>query len=167
MKKNKLNLRKKDVIKALSFINPKKPMGTDLFNVVARISVSIALESIILRKSKNNNIEIFLIKRLKNQSYARMWHVPGTILRSGETEKKAFLRLAKEEIGISFESVKFVGTFNNSKDERGHSFSLLHLCEIKGGPEKNWFSITNFPREMINFQRENFIPKALALFNAE
>lgn len=167
MKKSRSESKKQKIIKALNFVDPSKPMGTELFNAVARISVSVAIEAIVLRKNKKNNkIEVFLTKRLKNQAYSKMWHMPGTILRPGETEKKAFLRLSKEEFKAPVKPIKLIEMFNNTKAERGHALHLLYLCKVENSSKENWFSITNLPLPIVECHRDIFIPKAVAFFES-
>jgi len=157
MEKNSATIKK--AIKCLAIIDPRKPMGTELFNIIARLTVSVAIDMVALRKSKKGT-EIYLTKRLPGQSYSGKWHIPGTIIRPGEMEKDAFLRLEKKEFKTKLKCIRFIGYHNNIKEERGHFINLIFCCKIKKN-NTNWFFIDNLPNLMVDFQKKISIPMVI------
>jgi len=149
----------KKAIESLAHIDPKKPMGKELFDAVARISISVAIETVALRKNNNNGkIEVFLTKRLKNETHPGMFHIPGTILRPRETYEKAIRRIEYKEFKCQIVSYRFINIFNNIDELRGHTLQLIYICSIENINSKNWFSISNLPKSIISYHGDIVIP---------
>ncbi|MDD4412642.1 MAG: NUDIX domain-containing protein [Patescibacteria group bacterium] len=146
----------------LGRIDPKKPLGTELFNMIARVSVSVGFETLALRQG-DEGVEIFLTQRRTNEAYAGEYHSPGTILRPGEEMEDAFKRLEEEEFKSKLISWKFIGFNNYLTEVRGHSFAVLYLCELDDSSD-NWFPVDDLPQPMVNHHEKIIIPKAVAAF---
>jgi ADP-ribose pyrophosphatase YjhB (NUDIX family) len=155
----------KNAAKVLKRVNPKLPYGTELFNELARITIGIAIEAVILRNTPKGK-EIFLSKRKEEESYGGLWHCPGTFLRTGETTESAFTRLEeKEDIGKILNK-KFAGFDNNLHEKRGHVVHLIFACEVETFPNSNgaWFLIDALPVETVDHHKMVVIPMALSKF---
>lgn len=150
---------------AVRQLDPGKPMGTELFDALARITVSVAFEAVALRRDSTGNVEVFLVQRREDDTaYPCEWHCPGSVLRSGESEDDVFARLATREFGVPIVQRRFVINFNHNNEQRGHFFSVIYLCEIRGGEDSHWFSVDNLPAKMVGHHRDYLIPLALAAF---
>ncbi len=156
---------KTNAAKALAQIDPKQPLGAELFEAVARVSISLAHELVALRQ-RGDQTEVLLLQRGPNEVYPSLWHCPGSVLRPGETENDVFNRLAQGKNGVSVISRDFIGRDNNPGEVRGHFYHLVFLCEVDlsvdfGG---RWFSIDNLPETTLEHHREVVIPMAVKAF---
>ncbi len=154
------------LIKLLQRIDPHKPLGTELYDAIAKVSLSIAIEALTLRRGKNG-IEIFLTKRSEKEAYPGMWHSPGTIRRPGEELDDAFLRLETREFKNKLNSKKFVKFSDCPNEERGHFFLLLYLCCIDNDNSDNWFPFDNLPEPMVDHHKDYLIPEAVKAFKLQ
>ncbi len=147
--------------------NPQKGLGTELFNAIARLKVTMTPEIVCFRKNVTTNIlEVYLTSRaLSDTAYPGQWHIPGSAMRSTEEIEDVFLRLEKKEIGLNIVSKKFVFHFNNPKEVRGHFFSLVYFGILKEGEGLGkWFSVDNLPLNTVAHHRDVMIPYAVKLF---
>lgn len=154
---------KRSAILALKDLNPRLPYGTELFNEIARVTVTTCIEAVILR-TKFNSIEVFLAKRPLGEAYGGFWHCPGTFLRVGEDEADAFKRLEEKEKVGKFINKRFISYKNNSHEERGHIIQLIYLCDIEPvvGNAGTWFPVDKLPKNIVENHRDIIIPKAVA-----
>ena len=85
-----------ELIRGLKQIDPSKPYTPELFDALALLIISVAIEAVCLRVNpQTKKIEVLLTQRsLKNTAYPGEWHCPGSILRRGEDIKDVFERLA-------------------------------------------------------------------------
>jgi ADP-ribose pyrophosphatase YjhB (NUDIX family) len=165
---NDYDLAKTNAIEALKSINPMKPYGTDLFNGLARLTVTLAIEAVCLRFNPiNREYEVYLTQRsLDESAYPDEWHCPGSTFRVGETEEDVFDRLSIREFGSNLLSKVFVAKFNNTKEARGHFFSLIYLCNLQNDNSfmGRWFPVNWLPKKIIDHHRDVIIPMAVKAF---
>ena len=156
-----------DIAKALGGVDPTKPYGTELFNAIALLSVSVAVETVSLRRGESG-IEVYMTQRAANDTaYPGEWHCPGSFIRPGEKISDVLRRLEEKETGISFVSVREIATFNNPEETRGHIFQVVHLCTINGQGKGKWFPLNRLPKKTVGNHRNVIIPLALKAFATE
>jgi ADP-ribose pyrophosphatase YjhB (NUDIX family) len=141
---------------ALNLIPPDKPLGTELFNAVARHSVGVAHETVLVRRNKVGWLEVFLTQRGPNEAYPNAWHCPGTYLRAGEGLVDVFARLSVREYGAKIVSAKFL-TGKYMPEERYLTMDdKIFLIEVEGEPTTphgRWFPADKLPDGTIDFHR--------------
>ena len=157
---------KERVVQALSLIDPTKPHGTNLFNALARVTVSSGIEAVCLRRDPGlRKIKVLLVQRsLDDTAYAGEWHCPGSILRPGEEFSDVFNRLGKLEFKGSVFPKQLVGHYNNVHEQRGHFLSIIYLCETDGA-SGTWHTVDSLPENTVDHHRNFVIPMAVKKFN--
>lgn len=167
VKKPKPLGRKKRIklIKFLRRIDRNQPLGTELYDAIALLSLSVAIEALTLRQGKNG-IEIFLTKRLETDTaYPGMYHSPGTVRRPGETLETGFARLEAREFKGKLKSWTFIKNHDDSGEARGHFMGLLYLCESgENFPEGSWYPVDDLPQPMVPGHEKVLIPIAVKAF---
>ena len=164
-----------ELIKLLGQIDPYLPYGLELFNALAPLGVNPAIEAVCIRMHQPQNsrpavipeLDVYLTKRSKNETaYPGQWHVPGSIMRPGETYEVVFDRLSKKEFGGTISSWKFVTIVNNTHEERGHFLSLVHLCHLKErkNSKGRWFPVSRIPKNTLLCHRRKIIRAAIGAF---
>ena len=63
--------------KFLARVNPNKPYGAELFNALARLTLTVACEAVYTRKNPQGETEVYLTVREENEVYAGALHCPG------------------------------------------------------------------------------------------
>ena len=150
-----------ELLRLLGQIDPHQPYGHELFNALARLMPTVAVEAVCLSPSLRGT-EILLTQRKANESYPSQWHCPGSILRIGEEFEDVFKRLEQHEFGCQLLSKEFIGNLNNPEEVRGHGLSMVYLCEVEAEPPKGqWFLLDNLPENMVSFHRDHLIPFVL------
>lgn len=152
-----------------NIVLPKQGLEADLFNALARITVTMAVETVALRiNAKTKKIEVYLTQRSPHETaYPGQWHCPGTVMRRMEEIDDMFLRLEKREFGIKILSKKFIAHFNNPKETRGHFFTLLYLCVLEEGTGLgHWFPVAKLPENTPWHHRKTIIPAAVKKFTS-
>lgn len=113
---------------------------------------SIAIDTVILRTKPYTKFEedtqivprqlqVLLVRRPGE----KLWHLPGTILRLGETPKAAINRVMDTD-NMYLEQL-YTMADNVERDERGHIISIVYIGVVKGDIEVSdafesaWFSI--------------------------
>ena len=156
---------KKAAVEALAKIDPEKPLGTELFNAILRMSVGVAVEVVSIRLNAKNGLEVLLVWRDETApAYRNTWHCPGTFLRPAESEDEAIERLAKNEPGCQMRIIKKVGWDDNPSEERGHCIHPIFLVELIGKSKGKWFPVNNLPPETVEHHRQVIIPMAVEAF---
>jgi len=96
---------------------------------------SIAVDTVILRvmdseevsarQVANKQIQVLLVKKPSETN----WHLPGTILRLGETPRDAIERIASDKIDVSNIHFEQLYTLADDiyRDERGHIISIVYI----------------------------------------
>ncbi len=147
----------------LRLINPHKPLGTKLFDAIARVSVSVAFEAVALRRNRQTGeTEVFLIQRPENDSaYPGQWHVPGSVLHPSENDEHVLKRLSRREFGVPIIKSKFVAMVSTPGEVRGHFLSLVYRVELDGDPKNgNWFPVNKLPKQTVETHKKYIIPLA-------
>jgi 8-oxo-dGTP diphosphatase len=79
---------------------------------------------------------IVLIER-GHDPFKGCWALPGGFVDVGETVEDACVREAKEETSLDVRIVKLMGVYSDpSRDPRGHTVSVVFICEVVGGELK-------------------------------
>jgi len=163
--------RKKLLIELLKEVDPKKPYGTELFDALALLTVSVPIEAVCLRwNTASQKVEVYLAQRSPDDTaYPDKWHCPGSFIRPGEEIKDVFARLSKKEFAsASLSSIKFVSNVNHPTETRGHCFSVVYLCvlEEKERLRGSWFPVNQLPEKTVKSHRKRIIPAAFGAFVA-
>jgi ADP-ribose pyrophosphatase YjhB (NUDIX family) len=148
-------------------INPRRSFGSKLFEELARVTWSVALEAVALRKNTDGQVEVYLTKRAYTESvYPNLWHVPGSIFRPGESLWNVVDRLRSKEFSITQQSVKFVNPIYNENSElRGSMLSLVYLVELeKDDGRGKWYGVDMLPVDIVQFHKDTVIPEAINYF---
>jgi len=159
---------KRVVAKALCLIDPSKPYGTELFDAVAKVSISVTIEAVCLRRNPTTRvIEVLITQRSPDDTaYPGEWHCPGSVMRPGETEKEVFARLSKDEFCAKVTPKRFVGNFNNPNERRGHFLSMVYLCTIEEEAKGTWCSVDQLHSKTVEHHLNNVIPMVVKAFMA-
>ena len=162
------------VVETLKIVDPTQPLGTELFNALARITVSVAIEAVCLRyNSGTRKVEVYLIQRSPNDTaYPNEWHCPGSVMRPGESFEDVLGRLVKKEFCANLVSTRFVANINPSASEpeaRGHFLSIVYLCTLEKEEDLRgkWFAADQLPKQTVEHHRTRIIPCALGAFVAD
>lgn len=162
---NELDQRRKEVADSLNSL-PDSPLGTELFNAVARKSVTIAFEAVLFRV-KAGKTEVYLTRRPPGEAYEGQWHCPGSAFRPGERPMDVANRLSEREFG------RQIGTFTYCDDffyeeERGWYLSKVFFIECSEEPtvteDAGWSSVDNLPEPLVEHHRTHVIPIALKAY---
>jgi len=173
----------------LAKIDPRKPFGTALFDALAKVTVTPAVEAVCLRLQhylpeidapRSLEVQVYLIQRSPDDTaYHGEWHCPGSVLRPGEDIEDVFARLQKKEFNpsaVHFGRRQFVANVNHPTEARGHFLSLVYLCELvddvaaswdTSSLRGKWFPVDNLPEKTVETHRVRIIPAALGAFVAE
>lgn len=170
---------KQVLIGLLGKIDPKQPYGTELFDALAKVALSVAVEAVCLRlepwsepdlceQLQCRNVHVYLTKRSEDETaYPGEWHCPGSVMRPGEEVKDVFARLSKSEFGTNLLSWRFVTNVNHPTEARGHFLSLVYLCELGDENQKgSWFPVHQLPEKTILTHRVRIIRAAVGAFVA-
>lgn len=114
---------------------PDTPLGTELFDAVAKKTVSCCIELVVV--SGEYPIEVLLKRRADNDTaYPGQWHCPGTFLRPGESYWSALERLAKTELlGANLVEPTLAFLQDPIVEERGSVVQVVMLSRIENVPE--------------------------------
>ncbi|TSC77166.1 MAG: hypothetical protein G01um101431_349 [Parcubacteria group bacterium Gr01-1014_31] len=156
------------VTMGLSLIDPTQPYGTDLFNALARLTVTVAAEAVAIRRNPSTGVaEVLLTQRpATERAYPGEWHCPGSALRPGELIQGVFTRLSRAEFFTSITTWKEAGVWNNPNEARGHFLHLVYLCRVESGSRGQWFPIELLPTPTVDHHVDQIIPMALRAYNA-
>lgn len=96
---------------------------------------SVAIDTVVLRvkdyeivsnrQMPRKRMQVLLVKK----DNEKQWHLPGTILRLGETPKDSIKRIINDKVNfgnVSFEQLYTVAD-NPFRDERGHIVSIVYI----------------------------------------
>ncbi len=159
-----------ELFRALGEIDPRKPYGTELFDALAKLTISVAVEAVCLRLNADKNVEVYLIQRSPiDTAYPGEWHCPGSVMRPGENFKDVLDRLAKREFLSKILSAQFVANANHPTEERGHFLSVVYLLTLEEGRDRRgtWFPVNQLPEKTVESHRHRMIPAAVGVFVAE
>ncbi len=143
-------------------IHSDNSLDKRLFEAIAKLGISVALEAVLLR-TKGGNTEVFMTKRGKYESFPGQWHCPGSVFRPGEFPRNVVDRLADKEFKakITLESDCVTDLF--IKEMRGWFLSRVYLVSVVGKPTSKgkWFSVTKLPKNTVAHHQNFVIPKAV------
>ena len=115
--------------------NPAKGLPEEIFLFASRITPLITVDLLI----KDERGRTLLTWR-DDGYYQPGWHIPGGIVRYKETIAARIAQTALTELGAG---VKVSGAplavkefIHPSRQDRGHSISLLYKCRLTGEPDK-------------------------------
>lgn len=133
---------------------------------------SVAIDTVVLRvkdyeivsnrQMPRKRIQVLLVKK-DNET---QWHLPGTILRLGETPIDSIKRIMNDKVNfgnISFEQLYTVAD-NPFRDERGHIISIVYIGMINNSDDiieningseykSQWFWVGHKEKENSNIRR--------------
>jgi hypothetical protein len=127
----------------------------EIFNEIARLTVSLAIEFIPLRYN-GQQIEVLLIPRPTGDPiWPGMVHTPGTILRPTDTSfEDAFNRLFNDELGIADKPNLLFNGFNLGTGLRGSTLSLEYIINLNQPPRNGtYYPYSNLPNNFIAEQK--------------
>jgi ADP-ribose pyrophosphatase YjhB (NUDIX family) len=162
-------MERSDLIKGLREVDPTKPYGTELFDALARVTVSVAVEAVCLRLDiLTKQVEVYMVQRSPDDTaYPGEWHCPGSFLRPKEEMKDVFDRLSKREFNARVSPIHFVANVN-WHEVRGNLLSVVYLCTLETGDLKGcWFPVDQLPEKTVECHRRRVIPAAVGVFVAE
>jgi len=144
--KNKLTREEiKDLIRLLKKV--KIPAPYPVFVALCKSVPLIAIDLAIM-PDKNS-----VLLTYRKDDFYDGWHLPGTILRYGESVEMAYKRVAREELGISILNPKFVSWFDIFFDPRDKGVALLFMVKPKIKPGiGEYFSLRRMPKKFLRSQ---------------
>lgn len=147
----------------LSIVPLRQPLGTRLFNVISKYSVNVAFEAVLLRRGTDGEMEVFLSQRLPTETFANLWHVPGSIFRPGEVESGVAERLAINEFGVERMDYQFCGDVFSEYEGRTylHRVYKVVTSEEVSNAFGKWYEIDSLPLGMVQIHKDFVIPLAL------
>jgi ADP-ribose pyrophosphatase YjhB (NUDIX family) len=163
-------MERSDLIQGLREIDPSKPYGTEFFDALARLTVSVAVEAVCLRLDVlTKQVEVYMVQRSPDDTaYPGEWHCPGSFLRPKEEFTVVFDRLSKREFKAHVSPIQFVANVNHTTEARGHVLSVVYLCALEAGDlQGRWFPVNQLPEKTVECHRRRIIPVAVGAFVAE
>lgn len=132
----------------------RQPMTVSFYCAIARLTTSVPIEAVILRKKIDERIEVFLQQRKPHESYPGMWYCPGSLMRPGEEPLGVLNRMAREELGIDImRHAELVGV-ECCQETRGWFCEIVYLVELDGNPTSGqWWPTNRLPPNGIQPQR--------------
>ncbi|TAN45671.1 MAG: hypothetical protein EPN26_16080, partial [Rhodospirillales bacterium] len=96
---------KHTIARGLALIDPFRPYGTELYGAIARLSISVAVEMVCLRRDPaTGKLMVLMTQRAADDPLLPgEWHCPGSITRVGELPEDVFRRLEQKEFGCALD----------------------------------------------------------------
>ncbi|TSC95185.1 MAG: hypothetical protein CEN87_197 [Parcubacteria group bacterium Licking1014_1] len=164
-------MERSELVRGLREIDSLQPYGTELFDALALVTVSVAVEAVCLRLNLlTQKVEVYMTQRSQSDSaYFGQWHCPGSVMRPRENIRDVFNRLAEKEFGSNISSYRFVANVNHPYEDRGHFLSIVYLCVLEEKEELRgkWFLVNNLPKKTVETHAKRIIPVAIGAFVAE
>ncbi len=156
----------------LKGVNPLKKYGTFLFEALARLTVSVSLEAVCVRRDPDTAvIQIALTQRATTESFSPgSWHFPGSFYRPWESSARVLRRLIGREFGrLEFLQAAYVGTYRTDKahkaGERGHTHAEVWLIlEAQVSGKVLWFDHNDLPDSDMFYSHKVFVFWAVEAF---
>ncbi|MDP3685650.1 MAG: NUDIX hydrolase [bacterium] len=160
---------KRAAVEVLKLINPaQQPYGTELFDSLCRLTVTVAIEAVCLRRNtETGEVEALLTQRRHDDTaYPGEWHFPGSVKRPGELDEQVLARLAKDEFCTQILRKRFVENYDMPHADRGHFLHLVYLCEVAEEAKGTWYPVDLLPEKIVHFHRDRYIPMAVRAFSS-
>lgn len=145
----------------------EQPYGTALFDALARLTVSEAVEAALIRRREDGQLEVYMTQRAPDDTaYPNEWHVPGTIFRSGEDDVDVMKRLGEREFKCRILSWRQIDHFRHM-ETRGWFSAFVFLLEVAGEPQNErgaWHAVEQLPQNTVRHHVDRIIPIAVAEF---
>lgn len=122
--------------------NPKAGLPQGVFDAISQIVPFPACEIVVINQKK----EILLTWR--EDKWWKGWHIPGGLMRFGETFKERLEKTAKNELGVGIKSFKFLFVESYDTELRGHSVACVFLCKLKGNAKQGKF-FKQMPKDIV------------------
>lgn len=139
------------------------PLPKDVFDAWVENLPTDAFELAITQKVESGRQIILMRRPWDDKHWPNMWHMPGTVVRQGDTQWKCYSRVMNTELhpSVSLGTPNHVCTVIFPKGEgknrcrRGQETALLHHVEFKHECtfDGHWFPIDNLPDGTIPFHR--------------
>jgi len=138
--------------------------------------MKIAVDAVVFGYSKEEGINLLLVKRLYNPFKGR-WVLPGGFIKEDESLEKAVERELQEETGIKINYLEQLYTFGKvNRDPRKRIISVtyfglvnknrfLKLKASTDAEEANWFSISELPN--LAFDHNEIVETAIKRLRAK
>ena len=112
-------------------------------------SVTMAVVNLAIMPNKKS----ILLTRRKDEFFDN-WHLPGSILLTGESPEETAKRVARKELGIAITDLRFAHYFHDNT-VRGSEVDLLFIAKPKGEPNNGqYFGLDEIPKDLIEFQNK-------------
>ena len=159
-------LLKRVLARGLEFIIPGESYGRELFGALCRLTVTVEIVAVCLRRSRQNNaIEVLLTKRDDHPIYPWQWYCPALPKRPGESDEDVLGRSRLEtELGTEIVAKQFVSGFDNPRHAAGHRFHGIYLCQVAPCPRGAWCPVGQLPEATVDYHRDHIIPSAVGAF---
>jgi len=126
--------------------DPHAGLPQPVFEALLKVVPFVACEIVVIGKDG-----IFLTWR--NDKWFKGWHFPGGLMRFNEDFKERIDYVVKNELDAKLKSyhLLFVENFNFS--QRGHTVSLVFLCELDSIPKVGKF-FKKIPKDILKSHRD-------------
>ncbi len=122
------------------------PMPYSIFVALLK-SVPIVAVDLAVMPDKNH-----VLLTYRDDDFYKGWHIPGSILRYGDTVQSAWRRVANHELGMHISRVDFL-TYFNYKDNREEGITLFFVAKPSRKPKDGtYFALNKIPKEFVQTQ---------------
>lgn len=128
--------------------NPHKGLPQAIFDSLVNIVPFIACELVIVNKGG-------ILLTWREDKFWRGWHIPGGLMRFRDSFHERIKKVAAKELGVNIKKYKFLFPINYIDDSRGHTVSLVFLCQIDDLPKEGKF-FRKMPKDIIKEHRETW-----------
>jgi ADP-ribose pyrophosphatase YjhB (NUDIX family) len=128
------------------------PVSPDIFDALCEALIMCPIELAVIRNG-NKGPELLLHHRVKDKYFdGTTWHMPGTIMKPGQTPETAFAALIEREVGKVTTEPEYIGTYDIPK---GVGFG-----ECARGQERSRFFVVRISQnDTINLnETKKFVP---------
>lgn len=115
-------------------LDPADGLPQSLFRYVSGITPLVNVD-LLIRDDTGRT----LLTWRDDENYGHGWHIPGGIVRYGETFMNRVQAVARDELGASVaadgEPLAINQVIDRARKERGHFVSLLYRCQLTTPPD--------------------------------
>jgi 8-oxo-dGTP diphosphatase len=91
----------------------------------------VSVDAVVFGYDQENGISVLLIKR-KNETFQKMWALPGGLVLNSQSLDRAVMRELKEEAGIDVNYLEQLFTFGApDRDPRNHAISISYFGLVR------------------------------------